>query len=151
MARATRLERSQFFSRPREEVFAFFTDVANLAAVTPKYVGFKMLTPLPIPLRPGTLLDYRMGMFGVPFRWRTRIETVQPGVRFTDVQVHGPYAEWHHLHEFFDVQDGTLAVDVINYRLPLGPLGVVADALVVHRLLHKIFDYRHDRLAELLK
>jgi hypothetical protein len=80
--------------------------------------------------------------------WLTRIETWEPGRRFVDVQLAGPYALWHHTHEFEALADGrTLMHDVVRYALPFGPLGELAHALFVRRELEAIFDYRHAEVA----
>jgi hypothetical protein len=147
MAGSHRLERAQLVPRPLTEVFAFFADAANLEAITPPTLRFEILTPRPIPMRPGTLIDYRLRLFGVPFGWRTRIETFEPEVGFTDVQVRGPYRRWHHRHDFFATRDGTLVVDTVDYALPLGPLGALAHALFVRRTLDGIFTFRRAAIA----
>ena len=145
-----RLTRTQRVARPREEVFAFFSDAANLAVLAPASVGFRLLTPFPIRMTPGTLLDYRLRLFGVPVRWRTRIELVEPPARFVDVQLAGPYRRWRHEHSFREIPGGTLIADAVDYELPLGALGTLAHALFVRRTLEHIFDYRRTRVAELL-
>jgi ligand-binding SRPBCC domain-containing protein len=147
VATAHRLERSQLVARPLPEVFAFFADAGNLEAMTPPTLGFEIRTPRPIPVRAGTLIDYRLRLFGLPFDWQTRIETFEPQVRFSDVQLRGPYRRWHHLHEFFATTTGTLVVDTVDYELPLGPLGDLAHALFVRRTLAHIFDYRQAYLV----
>jgi len=136
------LERSQLVPRPRGEVFAFFADARNLERLTPGFLRFEILTPGPIEMRPGTLIDYRLSLFGVGFRWRTEIEAFEPGVRFVDVQLRGPYRRWHHTHTFADAPGGTLIGDRVEYQLPLGPLGELARALVVRRQLDTIFEHR---------
>jgi ligand-binding SRPBCC domain-containing protein len=136
------LERSQLVPRPRREVFAFFADAGNLERLTPSFLSFQILTPAPIEMRPGTLIDYRLSLFGLAFRWRTRIEVFEPGVRFVDVQLRGPYRRWHHTHTFADAPGGTLIGDRVEYELPLGPLGEVARALLVGRQLDTIFEHR---------
>jgi ligand-binding SRPBCC domain-containing protein len=93
-------------------------------------------------MRAGTLIDYRLSLFGVPFDWRTEIEAWEPEVRFVDVQLRGPYARWHHTHTFADAPGGTLIGDTVEYRLPLGPLGELAHALLVRRQLATIFEHR---------
>ena len=65
------LEREQFVPRPVAEVFAFFSDAANLERLTPPRLNFKILTPLPIAMRSGAVIDYQLSLFKVPFRWRT--------------------------------------------------------------------------------
>jgi ligand-binding SRPBCC domain-containing protein len=143
------LERTQHIPRPRAEVFAFFADAHNLERITPPSLRFRILTPAPIAIGEGTLIDYRLSLFGVPFRWRTRIEAYQPGVRFVDVQLRGPYRRWHHTHTFEDAPGGTLMRDRVEYQLPLGPLGGLAHAVVVRRQLRVIFDHRREVIARL--
>jgi ligand-binding SRPBCC domain-containing protein len=151
MPRTFRLERTLFIPRPLEETFAFFSEADNLDRITPAFLHFRTVTPQPIDLRSGTLIDYRLKLFGVPFRWRTRIEDFTPPVRFVDVQLQGPYKVWRHRHEFAAEGNGTRMTDQVEYQLPLGPLGSVAHALFVRRTLHKIFDYRNWKIAELLQ
>ena len=149
MTKSHRLERAQLIPRPRPEVFAFFCDASNLQRITPPLVGFRILTPGPILIAAGTLIDYELKLYGVPVRWRTRIEAFEPGQAFTDIQLAGPYRSWHHRHEFADVPGGTRIVDRIDYALPLGVLGSVAHFLFVERTLQKIFDFREARIREL--
>lgn len=136
------LAREQLVPRPRPEVFAFFADAANLERLTPPNLRFSIQTSLPIAMRPGAIIEYRLSLFRFPFRWRTVIEVFEPGSRFIDVQANGPYALWRHLHEFVDVPGGTMLRDRVEYALPLGPLGELAHALFVRRQLEQIFDYR---------
>ncbi|MBP1620165.1 MAG: Polyketide cyclase / dehydrase and lipid transport [Acidobacteria bacterium] len=141
------LEREQWFPRPLEEVFAFFADAGNLEAITPPWLGFEVLTPRPIAMRPGTLIDYRLRLRGVPLRWRTEISVWQPPHRFVDEQRRGPYREWVHEHTFTAVDGGTLVRDRVRYRVPGGWL---VHELFVRRDVERIFDYRRERLASLL-
>ena len=143
------LVRSQLVPLELDETFAFFSDVANLGAITPPWLHFRVLTP-DVALGPGALIDYRLRVRFVPVRWRTRIEVWEPGRRFVDRQLRGPYRDWEHTHEFEPVEGGTLIVDRIRYRLPLGPLGALAHALVVRRDLERIFDFRREAIARLL-
>lgn len=150
VARTFRLERTQFVPRPLEEVFAFFADAGNLERITPGFLRFRILTPRPIAMRPGAVIEYRLALFGVPFRWTTVIERFEPGVRFVDSQGRGPYASWVHTHEFHAVPGGTLVVDSVDYALPLGPLGLLARTLFVRRSLDRIFDHRVAAIGRLL-
>ena len=86
--------------RPVEEVFAFFSDARNLEAITPPFLRFRILTPMPIEMRAGTRIEYALSLYRVPIRWRTRITRWEPGVCFIDEQEAGAYAYWRHLHEF---------------------------------------------------
>jgi ligand-binding SRPBCC domain-containing protein len=150
MARLRRLSRTQLVRRPLPEVFAFFSDASNLDALTPPFLHFRILTPMPVELRVGARLDYRLSLFGVPLRWRTRIADWQPLQRFVDEQESGPYARWRHTHEFEARGSGTLMRDVVEYAEPLGPIGAMAHLLFVRRTLERIFDYRRDAVQRLL-
>jgi len=149
MAQAYHLERIQLIPQSLLEVFAFFADAGNLETLTPEFLHFRILTPLPIYMDTGTLIDYWLRLFGVPFSWRTQIQIFKPQRRFIDIQVAGPYRFWHHLHEFAVIADGTSMRDVVDYALPFGPLSTVAHALLVRRMLDRIFDYRRDCIAEI--
>lgn len=150
MVRAHVLERYQVVARPREEVFAFFAEPRNLEAITPGFLRFRILPPVPTDIAEGTLIDYQLRLYGLPFRWRTRIASVEPGRSFVDVQLRGPYALWEHTHRFEDVPWGTRVTDRVRYTLPLGPLGALAHPLLVRRTLERIFDHRRERVVELL-
>jgi ligand-binding SRPBCC domain-containing protein len=145
------LERSQVIRRPRREVFAFFADAFNLELITPEFLHFRILTPFPIQMAPGTTIEYELRLFGVPLRWSTLIEKWTPGASFVDVQMRGPYRFWRHLHSFADERDGSVRVsDRVEYQMPFGFLGRLAHALIVRKLLEKIFDYRARTTKQLL-
>lgn len=146
-----RLERTQHIARPLPEVFAFFADAGNLEALTPGFLRFRILTPRPIEMRVGARIEYALSLFGVPFRWRTTITAWEPGVRFVDEQTSGPYALWRHTHTFTADGDGTLIRDVVEYREPLGPLGLLAHHLFVRHTLDRIFNFRREVVAQLLE
>lgn len=124
-----------------EEVFAFFADAENLQYITPPELAFQIVTPVPLVIKEGTIIDYRLRLYGVPFSWRTRIVQWQPNDQFIDEQVSGPYSSWRHLHTFSECEDGTRMTDRVEYRLPLRPAGSLALPLVRHQL-DRIFRYR---------
>jgi ligand-binding SRPBCC domain-containing protein len=136
------LEQEQRIARPLADVFAFFSDAANLERITPPTLRFQILTPQPIAMKAGAIIDYQLRLFGVPFRWRTVIEDFQPGVRFVDSQARGPYKLWRHTHEFREENGETVMRDRVEYELPLGPLGRVAHAIAVKAQLADIFAHR---------
>jgi ligand-binding SRPBCC domain-containing protein len=135
---------------PKEQVFAFFAEAANLKSITPAELHFEILTPQPIPMRKGALIDYRLRLYGVPLRWRSRIIRWQPPNEFIDEQVYGPYRLWIHTHRFHaDGGQGTIIEDVVRYGLPLWPFGEMAYPLV--RLqLGRIFRYRQSAVRRCL-
>ena len=132
--------------RPREEDFAFFADAGNLQDLTPPWLRFEILTPPPIEMRPGALIDYRLHLRVIPIRWRTRITVWEPPHRFVDEQLRGPYRLWLHEHTFEEDGDGTLCGDFVRYAVPFGAL---ANRLLVARDVRKIFAYREKRLQEI--
>ena len=150
-ANARRLEREQILPGMPEEVFPFFADARNLEALTPPFLGFRILTPLPIEMREGALIDYSLSLFGAPMRWKTRIAVWEPGACFVDEQLSGPYALWRHTHSFERRGAGTLMRDVVEYREPLGPLGTLAHHLFVARTVERIFDFRREAVDRHLR
>ena len=142
------LRREQRLPGGPDSVFRFFADAGNLEAITPPWLGFRIVTPRPIDMRAGALIEYRLRLHGVPISWLTRIEECEPGVRFVDAQLTGPYKLWHHTHEFApDGEGGTIMRDTVRYALPYGPLGELARRLFVARDLDAIFDFRTRRVA----
>lgn len=145
------LERRQILPVPLGEVFAFFESPENLARITPPRLDFRILTPRPIHMKTGTVIDYTVRWLGMPVRWRTLITTYEPGRRFVDEQITGPYSLWHHTHEFAAREGGTAMTDRVVYMMPLGPLGELAHELMVRRQLEEIFDYRAEVIGRLLR
>lgn len=145
------LERTQIIERSLEDTFAFFSDAFNLEKITPEFLRFKILTPRPLAMRAGAIIEYSLSLFGVPFKWKTLIEQWEPGVKFVDRQLKGPYALWVHTHSFEAVgADRTLMRDRVEYQIPMGFLGEIAHTLFVKATLQKIFTHRADITARLL-
>ncbi len=136
------LTQRQLIAQPLERVWAFFSAAENLEQLTPNFLSFKILTPCPIEMEVGSLIDYRISLFGVPMTWRTEITEYVPMERFADNQLKGPYGRWYHTHTFERVEGGTMMVDRVEYRVPMGGLGRLAHGLFVGRTLRKIFGYR---------
>ncbi|MDA0163566.1 SRPBCC family protein [Solirubrobacter ginsenosidimutans] len=142
------LRRVQRLPGTPAEVFPFFADAGNLEAITPPWLAFRVITPRPIELRVGALIEYRLTLHRLPISWLTRIEAWEPGVRFVDAQLSGPYKLWHHTHEFEpDGAHHTLMRDTVRYALPLAPLSAIAHRAFVARDLQRIFDHRRDYLT----
>lgn len=129
--------------RPVSEVFGFFANAHNLDLLTPDYLRFKVLTPDPIVMRAGTVLDYRLRLHGVPLLWQSEITVWEPPYRFVDEQRKGPYRWWVHDHRFVDNEDETEIVDRVHYGVPGGGL---VHRMFVARDLRSIFEHRALRL-----
>ena len=132
--------------RPLEEVFDFFADAHNLEQITPPLVRFHVVTPRPIVMRTGLLIDYKLRIRGVPTRWQSEITAWEPTVRFVDEQRRGPYKFWRHEHRFETCDGGTRVFDEVHYGVPGGAL---INWLLVGRDVRKIFTYRQQRLKEI--
>ena len=142
-----RLTSSRSFGSPIRSPKSFpSSPPRNLETITPPWLQFKILTPDPIEMRAGALIDYQIKIHGIPVGWRTEIETWDPPHRFVDVQLRGPYRLWHHTHTFTERDGGTLCVDEVRYR-PIG--GALIDRLFVRRQVEEIFTYRRQRLQEI--
>ncbi len=145
-----RLERVQRIPQPLETVFSFFADAENLERITPPFLHFRILTPLPMTMQVGAHIEYHLRLIGFPIQWTTRIEDYAPPHRFVDSQLSGPYKQWVHLHEFSASVDGTLMRDVVDYDIPYGIIGTLAQKLFVAHMLERIFDYRREAITALL-
>lgn len=135
--------------RPIEEIFAFFSDAHNLDVLTPPWLHFRILTPQPIAMGRGTILEYRIRWRGVPIFWRTEISAWEPTTRFIDRQIKGPYRQWIHEHTFEPRDGGTLMRDRVDYAVPGWLAEPLLDRFVVGPDVRRIFAYRHEKMKEL--
>ncbi len=139
-----RLENDLWLPRPLDEIFDFFSDAANLEALTPPWLHFRIRTPKPIAMHRGTLIDYSIRVHGLPISWQSEISVWDPPHRFVDVQRRGPYRRWEHMHGFAAIEGGTRVTDEVDFDVPFG---FIAGAFV-RRDVEKIFAFRR---AVLLK
>lgn len=140
-----------FLAYPRERVFEFFKKPENLNQVTPLNLGFKILTPSPVLMEKGSVIDYMIRLHGFPMKWRTVISNYDPPHSFTDIQVKGPYKTWIHTHNFVEKDGGTLMTDKVEYEVPMGFLGDVIRFLFVRREVEKIFNYRKKVISDIFE
>jgi uncharacterized protein len=147
--RGFELRASQWVPNAREHVFPFFADPHNLELLTPAFLHFHVRRRTTANVCQGTLLTYTLRLHGIPVLWRTRIEAWQPPERFVDVQLFGPYAEWHHTHTFETEGTGTRLRDVVRYRLHLSVLQRTFLMSWVHRDVRRIFEHRQSVIASL--
>ena len=132
---------------PVEKVWEFFSDERNLEKMTPSSLSFKVTGKSTAEISRGTTIDYKLKVHGVPLHWRTLILAWEVGVRFIDSQLKGPYRLWHHTHHFYSLAGGTLMVDEVQYKLPLGKLGLLCAGWFVSKDVRAIFRWRNDFAA----
>lgn len=144
-----RLTMTQWLPRTPEELFEFFGDAYNLETITPSLLSFKVLTPKPIEMKPGTLIDYKLKVRGIPIKWRTEITEWQAPHRFCDTQLKGPYKQWVHTHTFTPENGGTRCEDIVEYAPPGGPLAPLINKLAVQGDVEKIFTHRAKVLEQM--
>lgn len=142
------LEAKQFLPFSQDSVFQFFSEAQNLEAITPEILNFKIENVSTAEIQKGTLIDYRLKIHGVPAKWKTLISDWQPPNQFVDQQLKGPYSVWHHTHEFQPFLNGTLMIDRVKFKLPLGFLGRITAGSFVQSDVENIFNYRRSVIAE---
>ncbi len=145
------LTRKLTLDLPREQVFEFFANARNLERITPSQLNFHIVTPQPIKLQKGTLIDYKLKLRGLSLKWRTEITEWNPPFSFTDEALKSPYKQWIHRHVFTEIAaNKTLIEDEVKYRLPFAPFGDMAHFFVRQELNH-IFDFRQKTVTEILQ
>lgn len=134
-----------------EQAWDFFSNPANLQRITPGEMGFEIVSTFHgTTMYPGQLIEYTVKpLLGIPLYWMTEITHVQDMQYFIDEQRFGPYSLWHHQHHFKAIEGGVEMTDIVHYRIPLGPLGDLANALFVRAKLKKIFDFRYEAVENL--
>ena len=145
------LNRSLTLDLPRSEVFDFFADAVNLERITPPELNFHIITPQPIEIGKGALIDYRLKLRGLPLTWKTIISVWNPPFEFVDEALKSPYKQWIHRHSFTEIEENkTLIEDEVRYRLPFEPIGDAAH-FFVRRELNYIFDFRQKAVSKILQ
>lgn len=142
-------ESQTILNAPIDQVFEFFSKAENLERITPPSLSFQILTPLPIEMATGALIDYRIKLGGFAFRWRTEITLWDPPRSFKDSQLKGPYKKWIHEHRFEELDGRTRMTDRVEYSVPGGILSALVNALFVKSQVRKIFTYREQAIQEI--
>lgn len=135
-------KKEQFVPSDMETVFDFFSRPENLEKITPPAMGFHIMTPNPIEMKKGAIIDYTVNIMGVPVRWRTMITSYKKNQFFVDEQLKGPYSYWYHKHSFEPVEGGINIIDEITYALPLEAFRNIVHPLLIKPQLKKIFSFR---------
>lgn len=139
-----RKEWVQVIPRDLEEVWHFFSRPENLNDMTPEDMDFQIMTDIQgVEMYEGMIIQYKVSpMLGIKLNWVTEITHVRDRQYFIDEQRFGPYALWHHQHHFELVDGGVKMTDILNYKVPYGFIGDIANAIFVENRIDEIFKYR---------
>ena len=135
-----------------DEAWGFFSSPANLKQITPAHMGFDITSGYSVgdKMYEGMIITYKVKpVLGIPLDWMTEITHIEDKVYFVDEQRFGPYDLWHHQHWFKAIDGGVEMQDIVNYKLPLGFMGTIANSLFVGKQLKGIFDYRFKKLEQI--
>ena len=163
-------ESEQWLPFPLPVVFAFFANPKNLPPLMPAWQQARieelhLIAPPPpppgSPTKMGTgvgttmVLSFRaLPLIPLRMRWLALIPEFEWNDHFCDTQTSGPFRHWRHCHsvkqESRDGIAGTLVHDRVEYELPGGPLGDLANLLGGRLQIRYIFGYRHRQTAKLL-
>ena len=150
MSKVYKLHRVQVLQTSLDEAWHFFSSPANLQAITPSFMKFKITNTLGDGMYAGQLIEYRVRpLLGIPLYWMTEITHVKDKEYFIDEQRFGPYKFWHHQHHFKEVENGVEMTDLLHYKIPYYFLGDVANRLLVQKKVAQIFDYREGKVKEM--
>ena len=149
MSKLRIITREASVNKPIEDVFNFFAKAENLNIITPPELNFKITTPLPIDMKKGTLIDYKIKLNGISFKWKTEITDWSPPYRFVDTQLKGPYRVWIHEHIFGSQGNNTIVKDIVSYLPPGWVFEPFIHKLAVKRKLEHIFDYRMEKIKSI--
>jgi len=145
-----RLHKKQNLPISINEAWDFLSSPANLKIITPGYMGFNILSGADRPMYPGQIIQYIVTpILGIKTKWVTEITHVMDKKYFVDEQRFGPYALWHHKHFIKEIKGGVEMEDIIDYKVPFGFLGQLAQPILVKPKLEEIFNYRTKKLEEL--
>lgn len=145
-----RIQSEQFLKCSREAAWAFISNPANLAEITPSYMQFKVLRGAEQIMYPGQIIEYTVRpLLNIPLHWVTEITHVKDEESFVDEQRFGPYSFWHHQHTLIDTAGGVKMFDTVHYKLPYGIFGKLADQVAIRHQLAGIFSYRRNKLDTL--
>ena len=143
--------KEQFVPSDMDTVFEFFSRPENLEKITPSSMGFNIITPTPIEMKEGAIIDYTVKILGVPVRWRTMITSYKENEYFVDEQLKGPYSYWHHKHTFKEVDGGILIIDEITYALPIQAFREIVNPVLIKPQLNQIFNFRFQTIQDKFK
>jgi ligand-binding SRPBCC domain-containing protein len=148
--KVNKIYRKQILPISIEDAWDFFSSPKNLRNITPPYMDFQITNDIPEKMIEGTIITYKVKpIMGFPVNWVTEITHIKEPYYFVDEQRFGPYKMWHHQHFFKEVEDGVEMEDIVNYVIPFGIFGNLANSIFVKKQVEDIFTYRFQTLEKL--
>ena len=148
------LKYETFIPTTLDKAWDFFTSPLNLVKITPPDMNFAVTSEYKDSdkVYAGMIITYFISpIFGIRLKWMTEITHVKEKEYFVDEQRFGPYALWHHQHHFKQVEGGIMMTDIVNYAIPLGFLGQLANTLFVKKKLKEVFSFREEAIGILFR
>jgi len=133
-----------------DHVFDFFSNEKNLETITPEYLKFKIVSMSTTEIEKDSIITYKLKIHGIPVKWISKISVFEKNKVFVDEQLKGPYKKWHHTHEFFELNGGTLMVDTVRFKIPLGIVGDIIMGRFIRKDIRNIFKYRNQTITKLI-
>jgi ligand-binding SRPBCC domain-containing protein len=143
MATIHQINREVIVKTDLQTAWEFMSSPKNLDLITPDDMSFEIVTQVPQKMYNGLLIEYRVGIPLIGKQtWVSEIKYIQERHSFVDEQRVGPYKMWYHYHEITEVAAGIRFLDQVNYVVPFGPLGAIAQTVYIRKQLQHVFDYR---------
>ena len=142
----TRFRLETLIEAPIGRVFDLARDIGlherSMAATDEHAIAGRMSGPI----EAGETVTWRARHFGIRWTMTSRITEVRAPTTFADEQERGPFRRFHHRHTFRAVPGGTLMIDDWEHEAPFGPLGWLADRLVLGRHMRRLLETRNAAL-----
>ncbi|MCY3414394.1 MAG: SRPBCC family protein [Candidatus Heimdallarchaeota archaeon] len=145
------LKKQMIIPKSLDKVFAFFSIPENLNKVTPSFLKFKIISDKQIEMKLNQEINYKLKLYGIPFKWKARITIFDPPYEFQDTQIKGPYKQWIHTHTFEEVDDGVLMTDTVEYLAPGWIFEPIINKLIVGPRVKKIFEFRTEQFEKIFR
>ncbi len=151
MSKLYRVNFKQNIPASTERVWEFMSSPNNLKLITPPHMGFQIISEIDSDkMYAGQIIAYKVSpVAGIKLTWVTEITHVKDMEYFVDEQRFGPYTLWHHKHFIKPIKNGVEMNDIVDYKIPFGFLGDIANSILVKKQLQTIFDYRFKKVVEI--
>lgn len=144
------LEREQCVQCSLTDAWNFLKKPSNLNCITPADLDFQIISDLPEEMYNGLLIEYRIKIPVIGNHcWVAEIKHIHD-YAFVDEQRIGPYSFWYHYHKLIDFDGRVKVIDRVYYDVPYGLIGRVLHALFIRKTLERIFDFRKEKLDEIM-